>query len=311
MIGKKHLPRDLRKAVFLFGPSGTGKSSVADVLAELFPRDKIANATVRETSGRFGQANLLGMLAWIADEAVDGKHSASASLLKRIFDGQPLTIDQKYMPSVKAAFEGAVVFTANHALVVDEESDAVFRRVLPIEFTRRFSAKEAKEQLGKTGRLVPFLKERGEFPGILNWALKAARGAIDRGDYVDVESVRRVHKTWNSDRSPAADFLEQATEYDPKVYNSARVIAVAAHNYARRQHGARGSKTDAQRTVADAVKSVHPLVRTGKRVYMGGRQSYAYAGLKLNEFGLSVVKQAQEEGDFDLGEKLELNKGSM
>lgn len=311
IVGKRRLPRALRAGMFLYGPQWTGKSSVAAVLAAMFPKSRVCISTVGEISGRFGGSALSGKVAWIGDEAVGSKTKMDASLLKRLLDGEPVLSERKYRDAVPMTFDGPVLWTGNNPLRVEDEHDALLGRVLAINFSRQFTAAEASKQLGKTGRLIPWLKEHDEFPGILNWALDGYRRAKARKAFVDVPSVRDLRTLWLQDSSPVADFIIRGTELDKGVTNSVRVLSVAASYYAEKEHGGKLSRKDAARQFAATAKTLRPGIETSTRGVVAGKQGAVIKGLALNEWGQQIVELAKKEGAFDTGEKIEVNKSKI
>ncbi len=312
MTSKRMLPRHLKQGMLVYGPSGTGKSSVSDVLAEFFPRSRICTSTVRQMSGRFGMSDLLNRLAWIANEALDGREQTNAGMLKRILDGDELTVEQKYIQAAKYSFEGAVCFTANSALRVDEDSDAVFNRLLPLKFTRIFTAEDARRDFGKSGRLMPHLRDANEMPGVLNWALAGGRMARDNGRYTHSTMVEDLRREMRTGSSPLADFLYKACEEDQKVVNTAEVVAKLASLWAEREHGQRlVSNAQLSRAISMEIRTVFPGVHIGGRATVNGRQGAVYKGLKLNGLGQALFAEAQKDGDFIMAGKVEINRSAL
>ena len=310
LFAKSQLPRNLRQAMLLWGPSETGKSSVAGVLSELFPKDRVTAATVREVTGSFGLATLHGALAWIADEALDANGKAAAGLLKRLFNAEPIVINRKYRDQVTASFTGAVLFTANNPLVIDEDSEATYRRLISLRFTRGFTAEDAKK-LGKSGRLVPYLRECGEFPGILNWSLAGARRALDRGRYTHVDAVLADREEMHSRSSAAHAFLVDCTEYDPAIHNASWVVGAAMKVYATAFHDDRRSIQAFTKSLADSVRGVHPMVQVGKLVKTQSGRARSLVGLKLNDEGKRWVAQAKDDGLFGSGRAVNVNERAL
>jgi len=55
--------RSMRKGVILYGPPRTGKTTIADVLRELYGDDAIASPDIASLKGSFGLSQLLGVSA--------------------------------------------------------------------------------------------------------------------------------------------------------------------------------------------------------------------------------------------------------
>lgn len=302
------LPRSLRRALMLAGASGTGKSSVASVFAEFFGTTRVCVSSVEEINTKFGAAQLLGTLAWIANEAIDSRGKTSVARLKKILNNEPITVEPKYLGAFPFVFTGPAMYTTNTLLKANEDSDAIFKRILAMTFNRVFTSKDEKSTLGKYGSLVNKLKGIDEMPGVLNWSLRGYERALEQGDFTPCKEITDLRTESMRQSSPTFDFLFQCTEYKKGVVNTSRVISVAASQYARDEHGIAESKSAARRSVADMIKSMHPLVQTGEKATLAGKQSTIYAGLQLNERGLRVVEAAKERGGFDPGERVPVNE---
>lgn len=308
IVGKRMLPRSLKQALFLYGPPRTGKTSIADVLRAMYPEDLVSSLTATEVSQQFGKYELTKALAWIADEAVNSKSKIDSGDLKRLFDGDLISTPLKYRDPIPFRFDGPVLWTANNPIATDEDSDALYVRILAIEFTRVFSEDDAIEQLNNHKRLVDYITAIGELPGVLNWALDGYDRAAKQMKYTDASRVRDLRKAWLEHSSPVADFLYKATEYDGKTVNFSSVLSAIVSSFALRHHGAKVSRTKAARGLEQMMRTVHPQVNVKKT---GGKNGQTYSGVKLNDYGLELLQQAKEDGMFDVNEKPKVNEKKL
>jgi len=303
------MPRSLRRALMLAGASGTGKSSTAEVFVAFFGGEKaICSSVVDEINQRFGAAALLGAQAWVANEAIDPKGRTSVAKLKKILNNETMSVELKYGGTFPWSFKGTTLFTTNALLRTNEDSDAIFKRILALTFNRVFTSKDERATLGKYGTLVNKIKGIGELPGVLNWAIRGYDRAQEQGDFTHCKEVTDLRTESLRQSSPTFDFLYQCTEYQKGVVNTSRVISVAASQYARDEHGVAESKSSARRSVADMIRTIHPSVQFGHKQTVAGKQHTVYVGLALNERGLRVVEAAKERGGFDPGEKVATNE---
>jgi putative DNA primase/helicase len=168
------------KAVFLFGPSRSGKST--------FLRIALSMAGARNTSGvdlhqlaedRFAAANLYGvMLNSSAD--VSSAHVTDTSLFKRMTGEDVIQANRKYGAQFAFTNRALFAFSANTLPTVNETSRAYVERIKPFEFPRSFAGAED-----------PRIEDRiqTELPGILvrwvaAWQRFDARGRYAVGDPV-------------------------------------------------------------------------------------------------------------------------------
>lgn len=303
IVGKHNVPRPLRMGLFLYGATSTGKTSVAKVLRSMFDPARVAIASVDEVSTRFGGSALEGKVAWIADEATGSKTRVDSGLLKRLLDGDPVQAERKYKDAVPMLFNGPVVWTSNNPLKTDDENEALFQRILALEFSHSFTPEDAKQQLGPTGDLVDWLRSHEEMPGILNWALAGYHRAIEQGRFTEAKSIRDLRMAWLMSSNPTADFATRFIEPAVGVVNSVRTLSVAIQAYAFREHSTRLSKAAAARVATTVLRSMYPSMRVEKP---GTRGAYII-GLKLNADGVRQIELAKEDGAYDVGEKVQVN----
>lgn len=307
LVGKRNLPRALRQAMVLWGLSKTGKSSVANVLKAFFPAN-VTSVGVKEATSQFGLSTFVGAMAWISEEAIERNFRGGANVLKKLLIGEPVSADRKYKDRVEFVFDGAVLLTANNELRVSEASAAVFNRLAAIRFERVFTDEDAKHLVG--GKLETHLRAHNEWPGILNWALDGAERAIERGHYVMPEAVKTTAQDWRRD-DPVIDFLEQCTEYDPRVQNVTRTVATACAVFATRNHDTRLSVKKAVGTLSSEIKSIHPRCEGRVKRYGAGDRGHVLIGLRLNDEGVKWVEQAKQDGVFLIGESVKVNLAAL
>jgi P4 family phage/plasmid primase-like protien len=307
IVGKHNVPRPLKAGLFLYGPTNTGKTSVAKVLRALFDPARVAVSSVEEVSNRFGGSALVGKVAWIGDEATGSKTKPDSGLLKRLLDGDPVQSERKYKDAVPMVFNGPVVWTSNNPLKTDDENEALFQRILSLEFSHAFTSEDAKAQLGATGDLVDWLRLNDEMPGVLNWALEGYHRAVEQGRYTEAKSIRDLRMAWLMSSNPTADFALRFVEPAQGIVNGVRPLAVAMQAYALREHSDRLSKAKAARVAVTVLRSLYPSMKVEKP---GTRGAYI-VGLKLNDEGVRQVELAREDGAFDVGEKVEINRAGI
>jgi P4 family phage/plasmid primase-like protien len=240
-LGVPLLHREQRRALFLVGPSRSGKTELARLLSRLIGTP-VASPSVGEISERFGLACFFDAAAWVRDDAVNEGDRLDPQRFKTIVTGEPIDIERKYRPAVRVALAIPVVLTANSLPASRDASDAVFNRSLVVDLTRVFDEQAAigvrrhlRVPPGTTW-LADVLFAR-EGPGILNWALAGLARLLERGAYDIPECVGGAIQRFKDENNPVAEFARTMLERsaDTKV-NRADLIC-AFHGWLKEEVG--------------------------------------------------------------------------
>lgn len=167
------------KAVFLFGPSRSGKSTYLRLMQNMVGPRNLAAVTLHQlVANRFAAANVFGkMLNCAAD--LSSAHVDDISIFKMMTGEDPIQADRKYGGQFAFTNRALFAFSANELPTVGESSRAYTERIKPFEFAISFA-----------GRENPDLEARmiaEELPGILVRWVKAWQRRHQRGTYLPTD----------------------------------------------------------------------------------------------------------------------------
>jgi P4 family phage/plasmid primase-like protien len=235
------LHREQRRALFLVGPSRTGKSELARLYARLLG-PPIASPSVGQIGERFGLACFFDATGWVRDDAVNEGDKLDPQRFKVIVTGEALDIERKNRAAVRIELMIPVLLTANSLPASRDASDAVFNRSLVVDMTHIIdeqAAVAARRRLGvpaSTLWLADFLFDR-EGAGILNWALAGLDRLLERGAFDIPESVRAAIQQFKDDSNMVAQFARAMIELAPdKKINRADLLC-AFHGWLKEEAG--------------------------------------------------------------------------
>jgi putative DNA primase/helicase len=291
------LHREQRRALFLVGPSRTGKTELARLLARLVG-GPIASPSVGQIGERFGLACFFDAVAWIRDDAVNEGDRLDPQRFKTIVTGEPIDIERKRRDAVRVALAIPVVLTANSLPASRDASDAIFNRSLVIDLTHVLD-EQAAINVRRHLRVPPgvwladFLFDR-EGPGVLNWALEGLECLLKRGAFAIPKTVSDAIQRFKDESNSVTEFartmLEQSA--DTKV-NRADLIC-AFHGWLKEKVGDE-AKMHGARWLMPKLRSACPWAISRK---IGGTRYLC--GVKLTEEGLGYWYQqasaAQQSG---------------
>ncbi|TXH19784.1 MAG: hypothetical protein E6R06_23705 [Mycobacterium sp.] len=178
---------DLQKWMLIIGPSGSGKSIIADVLGKLLG---IVSATKLDTlNSQFGLQALYetgAQLALMSDIRFGARDSSTAvGNLLAVIGEDEIIIERKHKTAVSTKLGVRFHGSANEMPRWSDNSSALQRRALILETSRAFRGTDADD---------PGLKHRiiaGELGQVLRWAieglalLNAAGGRFTRSTHAD------------------------------------------------------------------------------------------------------------------------------
>lgn len=294
--------RDLRRAMLIYGPAGSGKTALSETLATLLGGEEHVVSNNLDQLGRdFGLENFLGARAYIADDGVDMKTKVDTKMLKRLVTGEQITVNRKFMSAVSFRFHGPIVFTSNELPDFTDQSDGTYKRIITVETKHVFTAAE-KKKLGKVQNVQEFLKKKKEFAGILNWALEGYDRIVSRvraegKGFVVPPSSKDLETVMREKNDPVYDFLRNHCAPDAKCSNDARNVSLAAGEYALVTHNKRVTRPAALQDVVRRIKEVHPETNV-ERAVIEGLPVTILGGLRIKESGAYYLKSLGER-DFN------------
>lgn len=192
-----------RRAVFLFGPSRSGKSTFLRLLRAVAGKSATTNvslADMEQTHNRFRVALLYGKLLNVAPDLSDMR-LRDLSVFKQLTGGDDVTAEKKYAQAFTFTSQALHVFSANTLPEVTEQSSAFMNRVVPVQFPHTFEGSED-----------PSLEEQLmlELPGILVRLVEGAQRVLRRGGYPEFDP--RVMGAFSAGVDPVALFVGETLD---------------------------------------------------------------------------------------------------
>lgn len=180
------------KAVFLFGPTRSGKSTFLRLLQAVAGPENMSAVTLHQLAGnRFAAANVYGKILNCAAD-LSSAHVEDMSIFKMMTGEDPIQADRKHGGQFAFVNRALFAFSANELPTVSESSRAYVERIKPFEFPKSFAGNED-----------PTIEERmlsHELPGILARWVRAWQRVAERGHFLKTdERVRKEFET-RSDR---------------------------------------------------------------------------------------------------------------
>jgi putative DNA primase/helicase len=271
-------------AAFFVGPRRSGKSTTANVLAEVVGRDNVAATSFADLGSSFGLEDLVGMSAAVLPDAHLGRDADAVRVLERlksITGNDPVRINPKGRKAFTEVLYCRFTLATNVLPRLPDASAAMRPRLLAFPFDRTFAGREDR---GLTRRLL------GELPGITNWALAGLCRLRERGRLTGPAAGERVLGQFERLSSPVQGFLDDCCVVEADASVPADDLRVAWAGWCEDNGVYLGSEEQFGvnlRSVAPGAEKTRPWVTLpdGRKV-----RRYVYGGIGLTEEAAAAVK---------------------
>lgn len=184
---------NLEKIVMFLGEGHNGKSTLLEVISEVLGQDNISHVSIHQLiEERFARAELDGKMANIYAD-ISANEITNLGVIKSLVTGEPVMAEYKGQPIFVLRNKAKLVFSCNRLPDIGEDSDAVFRRFIIINFPVQFDGGDDNPHL--KGELTT----EEEKSGILNMMLDSLRRVIDNGGKLThsmtIDSMREMWRT--------------------------------------------------------------------------------------------------------------------
>ena len=194
---------NMEKAVMLIGEGANGKSTLLRTMTSVFGGKNVSAVSIHSLLwNRFSTASLDAKMLNIYGD-ISSKDLNHVGILKIIITGEEIEVEKKNKGSFIMRPYAKMFFAANRLPEVNEDTDAIYRRFLIIEFTRQF-----KGQDGNPTLLVELTTDE-EKSGILNLLIGYAR-IVMRNKHLTYEpTTEQVRARWHDRADPIMQFFNE------------------------------------------------------------------------------------------------------
>lgn len=239
------------KAVFLFGPSRSGKSTYLRLMVAVAGAANTSSVTLHQLADdRFAVANLHGKMLNVAAD-LSSQDVKDIAAFKMLSGEDQVNANRKYGAQFSFTNRALFAFSANSVPAVSDESGAYFQRMMPFEFANSFAGREDHSLEEKL---------KAELPGILvRWATAGNRLRRRGGGFERTSASVREGFEAQSDR--VRRFIQEACNVMPEMSGGTKTTDLhrAFVRWAADQSApALGRNSFATRLAA--CPGVHPLV---------------------------------------------------
>jgi putative DNA primase/helicase len=200
------------RAVLLYGPSRSGKSTYLRLLKALAGAENVSGVTLHQLSDdRFAAANVYGKVLNIAAD-LSAKHVEDISIFKLMTGEDLIQANRKFGQEFPFTNRALFAFSANEIPTVGESSRAYSERMKPFKFGVSFASRQDPQQE---------VELYAELPGIFNRLVRAWQARKARGSFLEtVPEIRHEFETMS-------DRVRQWLDEDMEVIREVDGVAVS------------------------------------------------------------------------------------
>ena len=221
---------NMEKAVMLIGEGANGKSTLLETIADVFGSDNVSGVSIHDLLwNRFSKAELDAKMLNIYGD-ISSKDLNYVGILKSVITGERITVEKKNKGSFRTRPYAKMFFAANRLPEVNEDTDAIYRRFLIIEFSRQFKGTDANPML-----LVELTTDE-EKSGILNLLIGYAR-IVMRNKHLTYEpTTDQVRSEWHDKSDPIMQFFSECIKETKGKYAIKKDVYAAYAKFCKERH---------------------------------------------------------------------------
>lgn len=278
------------KALFLVGPTASGKSTFLDTIRAVLGSNTVVSLTPQELTGeRFAGAELFQSWANFRND-IPSSLIEDTGAFKEITAGDSIKAEQKFKDPFRFEPTAKHLFSANQLPDAETDDEAFYRRVLLVPFPSTVPKDDRDEHLDE--------KLQSELSGVLNWMLDGLQRLMQQGQFTADRTPGETQRTWEKWGNTVDRFRETCLTKEGDNDLPKQTAYQAYHAYCEREN----LPAETQHKMTRRLKSEG--VADG-RTYVDGERQRVFVGVNLTERGESYLTGDSDDsrnsglGDYD------------
>lgn len=188
------------KCLFLLGPGRDGKSKFINAMKDMVGIENMSAVSFADLEKEFARSSLYNKMLNVSTEI--GSDVIESAYFKAITSGDPIQAAFKHKDNFTFTPYCKLIFAGNILPRIKDNSDALFERILPIQFKKQFleGDPERDEHLGDKLK-----EERSE---IFYWALCGLKRLREQRRFSDSTATRKLMMEFRRSNNPIICFVE-------------------------------------------------------------------------------------------------------
>jgi putative DNA primase/helicase len=276
-----HWALPYHKALFLVGPTASGKSTFLDTINAMLGEETVASLTPQQLTGeKFSGAELYGKWANIRND-IPAATVKNTGEFKEIIAGDQIKAERKRKDPFWFEPTAKHLYAANELPATETDDEAFYRRILLVPFPETIPKAERDKHLDD--------KLQNELPGVLNWAIEGLQRLMANGGFTGDRSPGRTQDTWQKWSDSVSRFKDAAINEDGDEEIPKRDLYAAYLEYCRQE----GIPSDTQHSMTRGLKQEG---LADGRSYIDGERVRVFHNIGLTGRGDELLADAQSDG---------------
>jgi len=205
------------KASIYYGSGRNGKSTLIKIISAIIGEDNISNVSLHDLdSDRYAMARLFGKLANIHSD-ISKKELNHTGNAKLAIAGDMIEAQHKFQGRFKFAPFPKHIYSCNTMPDINEDTDAMWGRLMVVEFPNQFLGKNAIEDLDKI-----IVKEESEL--IIRMALENLKTLVRNHGFRYEQSISDVRNVIKIQANKIKEFLDEYIDVEPGLNESTQLV---------------------------------------------------------------------------------------
>lgn len=270
------------KALFLVGPTASGKSTFLDTIRAVLGDNTVVSLTPQELTGeRFAGAELFQSWANFRND-IPSSLIEDTGAFKEITAGDSIKAEEKFKDPFRFEPNAKHLFSANQLPDAETDDEAFYRRVLLVPFPSSVPREERDPHLDD--------KLQSELSGVLNWMLAGLQRLLQQGRFTADRTPGETQRTWEKWGNTVDRFREICLEKSDGAELPKRKAYDAYHEFCE----AESLPAETQNKMTRRLKKEG--IADG-RATVNGKQQRVFIGVQLTGKGESYLDEPDDSQD--------------
>jgi len=279
-----HWSLPYHKALFLVGPTASGKSTFLDTINAMLGESTVSSLTPQQLTGeRFSGAELFGKWANIRND-IPAATVENTGAFKEVIGGDPMKAERKRKDPFMFEPTAKHLYAANELPATETDDEAFYRRILLVPFPETIPEAERDKHLDD--------KLQDELPGVLNWAIEGLQRLLANGGFTGDRSPGRTQDTWQKWSDSVSRFKDAAIDEGGSDAIAKSKLYAAYLEFCRQE----GIPSDTQHSLTRGLKQEG---LTDGKEYIDGEQVRAFTSVSLTGRGQELLDDAHADSATD------------
>lgn len=201
---------DEHRALFLYGASRSGKSTIVRVMSELFPSHAKASVSPFDLDKEYSRASLAGKAVNLVPELRKGALIPD-DVFKMVLGGDEMSARNPYEKGFNFKSRASCIFNGNYLPHSKDTGRSFFDRWLVVEFLHAKKAEDLDVRL--TDRII-----ENELGSVLSWCIEGVKDYLENGLRLSKQH-RIVMDKWQGNACSVSSWLDDNSEDSGVIVN--------------------------------------------------------------------------------------------